>query len=198
MGHNRRRSHSSSSSSSSSSSGSEKKFKKDKKNKHGGPAPAPGFPTPEGSHQAPFGMPHMSSMPVPGVQHHDASRGLEGGPAPPPYPGSTPAVAPPPSGYRIPLSDGAVFPQAQAGPPAAYDGDRPVFLGSALFERAVHPCKIIPAFTPPPRVDFKSPAQQDDDDDDDWARVVLSAAASSPVKPVRVRDAVQHLENGRA
>ena len=47
-----------------------------------------------------------------------------------------------------------MFPQAQAGPPAAYDGDRPVFLGSALFERAVHPCKIIPAFTPPPRVGY--------------------------------------------
>ena len=152
MGHGRRRSDSSSSSSSSSSSGSEKKFKKDKKdkkNKYGGAAP--GLPTP--SHQMPFGqaplmpsMPSMSSMPIPGMHGGSVARGTS--PAPPSH------AIPPPSGYRVPLSDGTPFPHNQAGAPAAYDGQLPVFLGSAIYERAVHPCKIIPTFTPPARVAY--------------------------------------------
>ena len=48
------------------------------------------------------------------------------------------------------------FPTQQAGPPVVYDADgqTPVFIGSALFERAVHPCKIIPSFQPPARVAY--------------------------------------------
>ncbi|KZV80875.1 RhoGAP-domain-containing protein [Exidia glandulosa HHB12029] len=57
------------------------------------------------------------------------------------------------------------------------------------------PQRTTAPFSPPPRLDLKvAPQQDDDDDDDDWARVVLSAAGSSPVKPLRVRAAVQQFE----
>jgi hypothetical protein len=51
----------------------------------------------------------------------------------------------PVSGFRIPLHTDSNFPPPdQTGPPVAYDADRvsPVFIGSALFEKSVHPCKI--------------------------------------------------------
>ncbi|KAI1796840.1 hypothetical protein LXA43DRAFT_859534, partial [Ganoderma leucocontextum] len=62
--------------------------------------------------------------------------------------------AAPSSGFRIPLSDNMPFPTQQAGQPVTFDADghTPVFIGSALFERAVHPCKIVPTFQPPARV----------------------------------------------
>jgi len=63
-----------------------------------------------------------------------------------------PEVAPaphsniPPSGYRIPLSTSQPFPPAdQAGSPVCPDADgTPVFIGSALLDGSVHPCKITP------------------------------------------------------
>lgn len=59
--------------------------------------------------------------------------------------------APPPSGYRIPLSTDTPFPSsAQTGWPPLYDADgsSPIFIGSALFENSVHPCKIGPHLSP--------------------------------------------------
>ena len=48
------------------------------------------------------------------------------------------------------------FPGPQAtGPPPARDLDgSPVFIGSALMERSVHPCKIAPALNPPCHVPY--------------------------------------------
>ncbi|KAH9945163.1 uncharacterized protein BXZ73DRAFT_38046 [Epithele typhae] len=89
-------------------------------------------------------------MPVPGGSGAH-SRGAS--PAPPP-PYGAPAQQPPASGFRVPLADTTPFPGAQAGQPVAYDEAQPVFVGSAIFERAVHPCKIVPAFSPPPRVAY--------------------------------------------
>lgn len=171
MGHNRRRSNSSSSSSSSSDSDGGKKFKKekkdkkDKKDKHGVPA-AHGFPGAP-SHNLPHGMPpvmagavhggmQMPHIPVPGSFVGGGMHAREGGHSPVPSappPGYTP---PPPSGFRVPLSTGTAFPVQQAGQPVAYDADgrTPVYVGSAIFERAVHPCKIVPSFNPPPRVPY--------------------------------------------
>nr|VWO94766.1 RpfF [Ganoderma boninense] len=164
MGHNRRRSHSSSSSSSSSSDEEKRKWKNDKHDKHGPaygqaafPTPSHGFSQAAGvAHAGPgptFASPpsfpqvaggHMPQVPMPsfpGAEH-----------APPPY-ASAPS-APPSSGFRVPLSDNMPFPTQQAGPPVVVDADgrTPVYIGSALFERAVHPCKIIPTFQPPARV----------------------------------------------
>ncbi|KAL0954966.1 hypothetical protein HGRIS_003896 [Hohenbuehelia grisea] len=57
---------------------------------------------------------------------------------------------PPPSGYRVPLTTSAPFPEAhQIGQPAAHDADgSPIYIGSALFENSVHPCKIGPHLQP--------------------------------------------------
>ena len=68
-----------------------------------------------------------------------------GQPNPPPYV--------PPSGYRIPLTTQTAFPDprlGQTGPPAFYDADgvSPVFIGSAIMEKSVHPCKIGPHLRP--------------------------------------------------
>ncbi|KIY44032.1 hypothetical protein FISHEDRAFT_52145 [Fistulina hepatica ATCC 64428] len=54
------------------------------------------------------------------------------------------ARAPPSSGYRIPLTSKAPFPSAeQLGPPPCYDANgQPIYIGSAILERSVHPCKI--------------------------------------------------------
>ncbi|EAU85319.1 hypothetical protein CC1G_07589 [Coprinopsis cinerea okayama7 len=65
--------------------------------------------------------------------------------------------APPPSGYRIPLSETTPFPNdQQTGWAPCYDADgvSPVFIGSALFENSVHPCKIGPHLDPPARVPY--------------------------------------------
>ncbi|KAF8135037.1 hypothetical protein EV363DRAFT_1322334 [Boletus edulis] len=66
---------------------------------------------------------------------------------PPPY---TPP-RPPPSGYRIALNGSSPFPKpSYAKTPPCYDteGTNPVFLGSAIFNNSVHPCKIVPHLTP--------------------------------------------------
>ncbi|KAF4613880.1 hypothetical protein D9613_007536 [Agrocybe pediades] len=58
---------------------------------------------------------------------------------------------PPPSGYRIPLTTDAPFPGPEITlPPPFYDADgtSPVFIGSALMEGSVHPCKIGPHLRP--------------------------------------------------
>ncbi|KAG6813908.1 hypothetical protein H0H92_005757 [Tricholoma furcatifolium] len=57
----------------------------------------------------------------------------------------------PPSGYRIPLTTSAPFPDATVtGQPVGFDldGVSPVFIGSALFQDSVHPCKIGPHLQP--------------------------------------------------
>jgi len=73
--------------------------------------------------------------------------------SPPPY------QAPPPSGFRIPLStEAALRPDQQQhfGPPVCYDADgrSAVYVGSAIFPNAVHPCKIVPHLSPPCRVPY--------------------------------------------
>lgn len=97
----------------------------------------------------PQGLP---SFPVAGG---DEMRGLHS-PHPPAY-SSPPVQAPPPSGYRIPLTTDAPFPPANLTLRAPFtdaDGRAPVFFGSALFPNAVHPCKIAPHLTPPCRVPY--------------------------------------------
>ncbi|KAI0649085.1 hypothetical protein C8Q79DRAFT_998961 [Trametes meyenii] len=119
----------------------------------------PAFPIP-GGHD-------FAHIPVPGTHGDHGSRGPEVSPGAPsaqfPSPAShsgTPVgiqQAPPPSGFRIPLTDGSPFPSfAQSGEPVALDADghTPVYMGSALFGNAVHPCKIVPDFTPPVRVSY--------------------------------------------
>jgi hypothetical protein len=79
-------------------------------------------------------------------------------PHPPPVYQNTPpavastrnAAAATPSGYRVPLTTTAAFPGSdQAGQPACYDADgSPIFIGSALFEKSVQPCKIGPHLSP--------------------------------------------------
>lgn len=66
------------------------------------------------------------------------------------------ATQPPPSGYRIPLSADSPFPPPnQAGTPPCYDLDgSPLYFGSALMERAVHPCKVSPNLHPYARISY--------------------------------------------
>jgi hypothetical protein len=61
---------------------------------------------------------------------------------PPPYS----SVHPPPSGFRFALSIGGPFPKEShlLGPPFRDLDGSPVYLGSAILERSVHPCKINP------------------------------------------------------
>ncbi|KAI8980208.1 hypothetical protein BD414DRAFT_493951 [Trametes punicea] len=175
--HSRRRSHSSSSSSSSSSD-EEKKWKK--KNKLGIPEPVVhGMPPPYAAATAHVPQGIIPSFPVPGGHDagHIAVPGGHGGPdvarttSPvpsmghpftPPHSNVTPATPPanfqppPPSGFRVPLTDAVPFPAQQAGQPVAYDADgrTPVYVGSAFFGKGVHPCKIVPTFNPPVRVAY--------------------------------------------
>ena len=73
---------------------------------------------------------------------------------PPPYTTS----ARPPSGYRIALSSSTAFPDpSYTKAPPCYDTggiDFPIFLGSAIFDRSVHPCKISPSLNPHCRVPY--------------------------------------------
>ncbi|EPQ54075.1 hypothetical protein GLOTRDRAFT_77982 [Gloeophyllum trabeum ATCC 11539] len=159
----RRRSVDSSSSSSSSDSDSGYKPKKDKHHRAGhaafptpvhhpsGHIPSPGFPLPgvsRGNQHAQNPMASESDRPqFPVGGEHRASE------HPPPYS----APAPPPSGYRLPLTTTSAFPPLeQAGRPPCFDADgqSPVFLGSALFPNSVHPCKIVPSLNPPCRVPY--------------------------------------------
>ncbi|KAF9450356.1 hypothetical protein P691DRAFT_665543, partial [Macrolepiota fuliginosa MF-IS2] len=72
--------------------------------------------------------------------------------------GSSAASNPaPPSGYRVPLRTDSAFPAPdQTGPPVVYDADgvSPIFIGSALFETSVHPCKIGFHLQPPVSVAY--------------------------------------------
>ncbi|KAI0309916.1 hypothetical protein OF83DRAFT_1166752 [Amylostereum chailletii] len=91
----------------------------------------------------PFAMPHPS-------EHPSAQRSPQDTSAPPAY------APPPPSGYRVPLTTAAPFPttaQTRDAPFRDADGS-PVFLGSAIFPNAVHPCKIAPRLQPPCRVPY--------------------------------------------
>lgn len=61
------------------------------------------------------------------------------------------SAPPPPSGYRLPLTTEAAFPTdfVRTGQPPFLDADgSPVFIGSALLENSVHPCKIGPHLQP--------------------------------------------------
>ncbi|KAI0077918.1 hypothetical protein K474DRAFT_1684074 [Panus rudis PR-1116 ss-1] len=121
---------------------------------HGAPSPygAPphGAPSPYGApHGSPFAGGHNREMPGAGAHGAPAAPGF-GAPPTPSHQGT-----PPPSGFRVPLSVGQPFPQAQAGPPVAQDADgSPVFIGSAILGGSVHPCKIVPTLNPPVRVPY--------------------------------------------
>jgi hypothetical protein len=66
--------------------------------------------------------------------------------------------AAPPSGYRVALAASSPFPPGDtSGRPPFWDADgSPVFVGSALFENSVHPCKICPNIFPACRVPYGS------------------------------------------
>ncbi|KIJ62788.1 hypothetical protein HYDPIDRAFT_156852 [Hydnomerulius pinastri MD-312] len=75
---------------------------------------------------------------------------------PPPYQPS-PQSQPPPSGYRIPLNISSTFPNLYyTKTPPCYDADgtSPVFIGSAIFNNSVHPCKVAPHLNPVCRVPY--------------------------------------------
>lgn len=100
------------------------------------------------------------AQPDPTRGHHEPGYGHGDLPPPPSYsPPSTStsnAVQPvqsvpqvPPSGYRIPLGIPSTpsFPgieRTREAPFTDADGKSPVFIGSALLQDSVHPCKIVP------------------------------------------------------
>lgn len=87
-------------------------------------------------------------------KHSDKEDPVYSPPPPPPYTAPRP---PPPSGYRIALSASSPFPPTSytKDPPCHdSDGRNPVFLGSAIFNNSVHPCKIGPMLVPPCRVPY--------------------------------------------
>jgi len=168
----RRKSLDSSSSSSDSSRGGDKKYKakkdkkekKDKKDKKDkdhkymsgshssthtpGPAAVSQFAASHGFN------PEAHMSPPPGFgDHHQQEKVRLGGEFLVPH---SPSLPPsyqdhPPSGFRLPLSATAPFPDpSQTGQPPFYDADgvSPVFIGSALLEGSVHPCKIGPHLQP--------------------------------------------------
>ncbi len=99
------------------------------------------------------------SYPQEKAGHQDFPQHPLGGGAGPSWQQGTPPPyqAPPPSGFRIPLTTESQFPpppQTHQAPFADADGRSPVFFGSALFERSVHPCKVVPQLRPPCRVPF--------------------------------------------
>lgn len=117
------------------------------------PGPPPSFPNFPSAEQH-LGQPEQNrGLHFPGFPstHHSSAPGH-----PSPTTPSHSHSAPPPSGFRVPLTSTAAFPTTQAGLPVAYDADgrSPIFLGSALLEKSVHPCKIAPALTPPCRVPY--------------------------------------------
>jgi hypothetical protein len=62
-------------------------------------------------------------------------------------------------GFRIPLTSDSQFPSlAQTREPVCMhaDGVSPVFVGSAIFDDSIHPCKIVPSLRPPCRVAYGS------------------------------------------
>ena len=62
----------------------------------------------------------------------------------------------PPQGRRFQTSTTAPFPGVEVtGPPPFSDvGGEPVFVGSCVFERSVHPCKLAPHLRPVCRVGY--------------------------------------------
>ncbi|KAI6038821.1 hypothetical protein EDC04DRAFT_1887402 [Pisolithus marmoratus] len=73
---------------------------------------------------------------------------------PPPAYGDVPE---PLSGYRIALDASTPFPTSpKIMAPPCFDADNmsPVYVGSAIFENSVHPCKIAPRLTPACRVPY--------------------------------------------
>lgn len=79
--------------------------------------------------------------------------------APPPIPSLPAANAPPSaSGQRIPLSTDTPFPSPSTLPPSSLHDlggtHQVVYVGSALFESSVHPCKIASHLNPPVRVPY--------------------------------------------
>jgi len=88
-------------------------------------------------------LPKDMSFPEPSHEFHNDGNSS--------FPTPHAQAAPPPSGYRIPLTTDVAFPEAHVtGRPPFYDADgtSPVFIGSALMERSVHPCKIGPHLQP--------------------------------------------------
>ncbi|KAG2074226.1 hypothetical protein BDR04DRAFT_198880 [Suillus decipiens] len=78
---------------------------------------------------------------------------------PPPYlpPTHSGPSRVPPSGIRIALHLNSAFPDpVYTKVPPCYDADgsSPVFIGSAIFPRSVHPCKIAPHLQYPCRVPY--------------------------------------------
>jgi len=147
---------SSSSSSSDSDSSGSKHHKNDKKNKKHD-SDSGGFPSAalgglggiaatlishgQSSHNQQYSQHPVAQTPFQGGQMHEKP------PSSPPAYGNLP----PPSGYRIPLSTDSAFADLQlAGQPPCMDADgrTPVFIGSALFQSSVHPCKIGPHLNP--------------------------------------------------
>lgn len=90
------------------------------------------------------------------MKSDDSKHNEEGDPSGPPPPYTPPR--PPPSGYRIALNVSSPFPSpSYTKEPPCHDSDSgtsPVFLGSAIFNNSVHPCKIVPRLTPPCRVPY--------------------------------------------
>ena len=69
----------------------------------------------------------------------------------------------PPSGYRVPLRTDDYFPSDRAGPPVAFDLDgSPIFIGSAILDNSVHPCKVAPHLMPACRVAYLEKEQEHD------------------------------------
>ena len=117
------------------------------------PHDAPGMPTVHGGPGFPVGPAGVGVT----TESHDRAFGFGNkAPQPPSIP-TSPSHAPPPSGFRVALSTSMPFPDAQqTRQPVAFDldGRSPLFVGSALMERSVHPCKIAPALDPPCRVSY--------------------------------------------
>jgi len=137
-----------------------------------------GFVMPEPSHapqfssepnaQNPFGAPREKDSPMyeqgpsassggekdRGLNFHLPGHGHQNQPGSPPA--YTPPAAPPPSGYRLALSFSTPFPSnEQVGQaPCADVNGAPVYLGSAIFEKSVHPCKVAPHLRPACRVAY--------------------------------------------
>jgi len=81
------------------------------------------------------------------------------------YPAFAPSSQPPQggqthpaAGHRYPLSTHNAFPDINSLPPTKLHDlggrDQPVYVGSAIFDSSIHPCKIAPHLNPPVRVPY--------------------------------------------
>ena len=119
-------------------------------------AQSPGFPSPEGQREG-LGTPEFPKSPqdAPSFPRAPLTVGATTENREATAFAQRTQSAPPPSGFRLPLTATGQFPTNQAGQPVANDLDgSPVFVGSALMERSVHPCKIVPNLQPPCRVPY--------------------------------------------